>query len=248
MDLHVLNGDALATSFSLEGERLSMREALIDGPLAAETDEAFEALRAGFVSEAYEAFPDQADPVTAYLAHVASAWHRARQAGPQDRLLLWFDADAFCQINTLFWLQWIGRPGMQAKAFYIYPQAEDFGQMSPSDLEACLNEAIPIGPSLTVPATAAWQALARQDFDALEQATAKIPPTHAALRRALAWYAHHYRPEGAAGHPHIQRLIDNQRRLFPNEGRASAFARFSRAFPQAGLGDTQFFRLAGMQE
>ena len=53
MEAHVLNGDALACKFSIEGLFIVARECLIDGPVNASSINEFWKTRASFLSNTY---------------------------------------------------------------------------------------------------------------------------------------------------------------------------------------------------
>ena len=230
--------------FALEGEHIVMREAMIDGPLLPEINTEFEQMRAEFLAEAYPHVPHN------YQSVVAAEWHRLLNA-KADRIYFWFDADAFCQVNFLFWLEWlyqhpdfyIGR-----SVFYIRPQPEDFTEMSPADYFGCFNDAAPLGPALLGPAHGCWQALAMGDFEGLEIALKAVPRNHHALRNALSWYLKNYRPDPKTGHP---TLAVELAKYFERNPQIAAFSKeekfrvFSQQHKRAGLGDLQFWRLIG---
>jgi hypothetical protein len=53
METHVLNGDALAEKFLLEGELIICHEALIEGPVSAKSMNGFWKMRALYLSEGH---------------------------------------------------------------------------------------------------------------------------------------------------------------------------------------------------
>ena len=239
----MLNGDSLAAKFDLEGDRAIMREALIDGPLRPAIDADFEQVRVEYLEAAYP------EVKMNYATQVAAEWHKALQTRA-DRIYFWFDADAFCQINFLFWLEWLYmHPAIMERKhiFYIRPQPEEFGEMSTADHFGCFNDAMPLGSILLQPAHACWMALAMGDFEVLEASIKLIPQNHFALRSALNWYVKNYWPD-KNGRPKLAIELEKYYARNPQiaaYSKQEKFRIFSQQYKKAGLGDLQFWRMIG---
>lgn len=112
MIYHILNGDALAENFQLEGEKIICREALIEGEISDNTEELWQ-MRAKFIYDNY-----QADD---YLEKVKSEFDKFEKITEKDEVNLWFGNDAFCQINMWFGLYLL--QNSEAKIYRVFPDS-----------------------------------------------------------------------------------------------------------------------------
>lgn len=97
--IHILNGDAIAVRFpeSIPGEKIIVREALIDGPVKAETLEEFWEIRSRFINENY---PDASDLDYSKLS--VSEFEKILTIPTDSKIYCWFEEDLFCQVNLWF--------------------------------------------------------------------------------------------------------------------------------------------------
>lgn len=97
--IHILNGDALASQFpeSIPGERVIVREALIDGPVKADSLEEFWSIRSLFINENY---PDASDLDYSKLS--VSEFEKILNLPIDSKIYCWFEEDLFCQVNLWF--------------------------------------------------------------------------------------------------------------------------------------------------
>lgn len=97
--IHILNGDSLASQFptSIPGEKIIVREALIDGPVKADSLEEFWKIRSQFIKENY---PDASD--LDYSKHSVSEFEKILHLPADSKIYCWFEEDLFCQVNLWF--------------------------------------------------------------------------------------------------------------------------------------------------
>ncbi|CAF3412348.1 unnamed protein product [Rotaria sp. Silwood2] len=158
MIYHILNGDGLAGSFKLEGEKIICRECLIDGNVQAESLEGFWQIRSDFIK--------QSVGDKSYFEKVKSEFDKLNHLESTDEVNLWFGNEAFCQVNMWFILSLIWD-----KDAIIYRVFSDSGNWSCEfhDLDKCLdsrqkltNDDIQLGKQL-------WKAFCSQDFESLKR-------------------------------------------------------------------------------
>ena len=97
--IHILNGDTLASQFpeSIPGEKIIVRECLIDGPVKADSLEEFWRIRSLFINENY---PDSSDLDYSKLS--VSEFQKILNLPPDSKIYCWFEEDLFCQFNLWF--------------------------------------------------------------------------------------------------------------------------------------------------
>ncbi len=123
MQVHVLNGDALAENFTLEGKVIICRECLIEGPLDATSTQEFFLQRSAYLSETFALDVD-------YKTSVESEFNKLLSVGPDDEINLWFEHDLFCQVNLWFILDWIVSHKLPNQIFRINPLTSSDDQWS----------------------------------------------------------------------------------------------------------------------
>jgi hypothetical protein len=98
MDVHILNGDALAGYFPFEGEKIICRECLIDGPLYGRLPDDFFEIRAAYISDSFHV------PAEDYFRNLKSEFDRLENIPHALSINVWFEHDLFCQANLWFML------------------------------------------------------------------------------------------------------------------------------------------------
>lgn len=114
--IHILNGDSLAGQFpvSIPGEKIIVREALIDGPVKADSLEEFWEIRSRFINENY---PDASD--LDYFKLSVSEFEKILHLPAESKIFCWFEVDLFCQVNLWFVLSLLhDHPG---EVFLVLP-------------------------------------------------------------------------------------------------------------------------------
>lgn len=131
---HILNGDALLYAFpdQLPGERIVVRECLVDGDVQAETMEQLYANRAKFVSTYSE---DSAEGE--YYEKVVPEFRKMESISEDSEINLWFEDDLFCQVNLWFVIYLLFETNKERSLYLVRPTSSiqfGFGGMSQDEL------------------------------------------------------------------------------------------------------------------
>ena len=144
MKVHILNGDCLQTTLQAKNA-IIMREMLIEGPLKADSLEAFFYQRADYLEKTY------AIPTEEYNKKTVTEFEKMQQIPDHSEVYLWFDYDLFCFVNLLFVIQFIGQ-NKTLKLFLVRPLREakfriwrGFDQHSQADLKKAFSKRKKIG-------------------------------------------------------------------------------------------------------
>jgi hypothetical protein len=164
MDVHVLNGDALAENFPFVGMQVVCRECFIEGPVVADNLDELWKLRAKFIAEAFD------DEETAYYGFVKDEFEKLLAIEPEDDINLWFEHDLFCQTNLWFTLYYIQTNNLPNPLFISTPPAHGhdlwsgFGKMSANDLKTCFENRTKFSPKDIELGVSLWRAYAEYDI------------------------------------------------------------------------------------
>lgn len=115
---HVLNGDALKEQFpaSISGDRIIMRECLVDGDVSGDTMESFFANRAVYLNKTYGEVEDgyyerESIPELTKIIDIPDG----------AEINLYFEDDLFCQVN--FWFVcWLLKEKKDTTVYLIRPE------------------------------------------------------------------------------------------------------------------------------
>ncbi|MDI1322786.1 MAG: DUF1835 domain-containing protein [Algoriphagus sp.] len=130
--IHILNGDSLANQFpqSIPGEKIIVREALIDGPVKADSLDEFWEIRSRFINENY---PDASD--LDYFKLSVPEFEKILHLPADSKIYCWFEEDLFCQVNLWFVLNLLkNHPG---DVFLVLPYPDSpyhFSSLDEQDL------------------------------------------------------------------------------------------------------------------
>ncbi len=119
---HILNGDALLERFpeEIEGERIVMRECLIDGDVSGNTLEEFFENRANFIAERYE------EDKQRYYDHVLPEFEKIMNIPEGAEVNLWFEQDLFCQINMWFVIHLLKENNKSYQLNWVFPYGSQY--------------------------------------------------------------------------------------------------------------------------
>ena len=142
MVYHVLNGDALKDKFPehILGERIVLRECLVDGPVREENLEALYNLRAEYL--------DSDDPnAISYKKDVVPELNKLRAIEKGAQVYLWFEEDLFCQVNLWFAIYILKQYTEEIQMYLVLPFPDamyGFGSLSQIELEQAFSDKIDI--------------------------------------------------------------------------------------------------------
>lgn len=109
---HILNGDSLMDKFpskELDGHCIVFREALMEGPLSLDCDDAYYQSRAVFFGDSYNT----------YLDKVVPEYEKIKAIPDHSTVYLWFEDDLFCQVNLWYCIHLLGSKDI--KLFLVSP-------------------------------------------------------------------------------------------------------------------------------
>lgn len=137
--LHVLNGDSLADIFpaSLSGEIAIAREALVDGPVNANSIEELWVIRDKYLSKNYTGAVEDN-----YFNKVVPEFEKILTASSETKVYLWFENDLFCQVNLWFVMHLL--KNHRGPVYLVSPTTdliEGFGGMNQLQLEQAFRDA-----------------------------------------------------------------------------------------------------------
>ncbi len=128
MIYHILNGDGLAHSFNLVGEKIICRECLIEGEVFSKSLQDFWKVRANFIKQSYN--DDN------YFEKVKGEFDKFDKISKNDEVNLWFGNEVFCQVNLWFCLSVL--QNSNAKIYRIFPDSIDW-KCDFTDLDKSIN-------------------------------------------------------------------------------------------------------------
>ena len=113
---HILNGDALLDQFpkSIKGEKIILRECLVEGDVQGDSFESFCQVRADYLQQAYGQVVD-----VDYHKEVVPEFEKILAIPQGSEVNLWFEDDLFCQVNFWFTLHLLAQTGKEIEAFLI---------------------------------------------------------------------------------------------------------------------------------
>lgn len=244
--LHILNGDAMVKAFdaaALPGERLVWREALIAGPVTFLHTKAWIERRAEHLASAYGA-----DPLTCRRDLEAQEMGLLHALENGREIVLWFEADLFCQLHLIYILFRIdaGRKGgvvprvtlVSARSIGEDPYA-GFGRMTSEELGGMftMRERLSLAPLRL--GCAAWSMYA-SDYPLriehlLEEGTDGLKDLGPALRAHLARFPSTENGLGSIQQGALELIADGAITF------GDLFRAFATRLPLYGLGDFQFW-------
>jgi hypothetical protein len=141
MIYHVLPGDSLLQEFSktdIDGDVIVCREALISGPIDANSLDEFWQQRARFILTEY------GEDEIEYHEKVAAELNKLTELTSDDEVNLWFEYELFCSVNMWFCLSLLKESA--ARIFRVEPIGLDtdkrwdgFGYFVADGLKACFE-------------------------------------------------------------------------------------------------------------
>ena len=169
MIYHVMPGDSVAGEFrksGIDGEMIVCREALIAGPIDADTLDNFGNERAQSILAEY------GEDEIEYHERVADELAKLSDLTDDDEINLWFEYELFCSVNMWFCLSLLKDRG--AVVYRVEPIGLDeadrwdgFGKFEADDLKACFELRSKFTEDDIALGAALWQAYRRRDHDAL---------------------------------------------------------------------------------
>jgi hypothetical protein len=156
MILHVLNGDALAETFNIEGEPIICRECLIEGETHATSLDEFWKIRATFIKNTYGE--------SNYFDKTAREFEKLQKLSAGDEVNLWFGNELFCQTNLWFCLSLLEKSN--AKIYRVFPDSNNWNCKF-DDLQSCFDNRIKLSNEDLQLGVNLWKAYQIADYKRL---------------------------------------------------------------------------------
>ncbi|MCB0656036.1 MAG: hypothetical protein KDC57_07870 [Saprospiraceae bacterium] len=234
---HILNGDALNEQFPgvLEGERIIMRECLLEGDVAGNSPEELYRTRARYLSSRYEEVTDEW-----YYKKTVVELDKIRNIIPGTDISLWFEEDLFCQVNLWYVSHLLTQTGNHS-AFLVLPDAHcryNFGAMNQADLIAAFRQRQPLDVTVL---SELWTCYQKQDGPGLEAIASRHHHEYPFLRAAV--QAHRDRISGDENPGRPIRVLTEIIEELGTTALGPVFKAFHQREPVYGYGDLQIQRM-----
>jgi hypothetical protein len=181
MELHVLNGDALAQKFTMSNNVVICREALIDGPVNTEDEEGFWKARSHFISETYNSSNSE------YQKRVVEEYKKLKTANAKE-INLWFEHDLFCQTNLWFTIAFLTKHKKPSDLYIVYPSHTDltfsgFGRLTRGEITELSKSKIFVSEDDMQLAISLWDAYRKSELDRLSTLASVVSPCFPRLKQ-----------------------------------------------------------------
>jgi hypothetical protein len=244
MSVHILNGDSLWHQFpdQIAGDKLVMRECLMDGPVAASLEQdpdLFYKDRVTFL----RALTDEEISQERYMKEVGGLYEKIQSITDHSNLYLWFEHDLFCQVNCWFILWLIARDtSHDYDAWMVHPKEEapySFAAHTTDELVHAFEHAQPVTELDQLGKL--WPAFCNQDNQRLVTLAHALETTYPFLLPAIQAHLDRHPTDESPGRP-IQTLMQIKQSS-PEASFGEIFQEFSRREGIYGMGDLQVKQL-----
>lgn len=174
MTYHILNGDALADRFpqEIQGNKIIMRECLVDGPIKAASFEEFLKIRSAYLDTTYK---DQA--LVTYDEFVLPELQKLNEIEHDSNVYLWFEEDVFCQVNTWFICFLLEQHIGEQNIFFVIPDTNvkmGFAGLDEHDLIIAYEKAMKVSGVELIELAKLWEAYKAVDIVRMRELTNEL--------------------------------------------------------------------------
>lgn len=173
--VHILNGDVLRLTLphTITGKRITLREAFIEGPVTPSIDETFWGKRTTFYQRTYGIATEE------YKLKTEDELNKIPQVLRDAHVHLWFEQDAFCQVNLWFSCKMLIQRKFSGKAYLVLPKNEPFkwngfGDLNVQELGECLKGRILLSPRELRYLSNCWEYFANGHYTQLKSKYAHL--------------------------------------------------------------------------
>ncbi|MDB4438762.1 DUF1835 domain-containing protein [bacterium] len=238
--VHILNGDALLDRFpsGIEGEKIIMRECLIDGNIKGDNLEDFFKNRTAYISS-----EGWIDSESEYYDKSASEINKLYNISEEANVYLWFEEDLFCQVNMWFICSILSSLNVTRNVMFVRPLEHapySFGHHTQDNLLQIFNEAIRIDDVSYF--SKLWKAYVKNDSKELLKLRDILPSNLNFISTAIE--AQVYRR--ATDDNMLDNLSSDVKKIIEESDTTSfaiAFQKFSKRYTHYGFGDLQFKKI-----
>ncbi len=229
---HILNGDALLQQLpdSVSGERIVAREALVDGPVKAETLEELYQIRDQFISTRYPGYV-----AGEYFDKTVPEFNNILEIPPGSEINLWFEDDLFCQVNFWFVCHLLSKSEYSHSVYLVRPPVHSqygFGGFQPDTLPELLNNKIQVDREIIQLLADLWKAYQYDDLKSMNELAQQLH-SFPFVRNAVE--AHIDRVENNTPVKILKQIIEELK----TEEFGPVFREFCKRTPHYGFGDLQ---------
>jgi len=230
---YILNGDALLNQLGEEipGEKIVLRETMIDGPLDGATLSDFYETRSTFMFDKYH-LPSKSE----YDKKSVAEFDKIRNIPHESDINLWFEDDLFCQTNFWFTTHLLISFKCKNPVYLVRPNKGNeysFGMMSINELKESLTNKIRITQNELIEFQKLWKYYctnsSSQMLPIAEKLQAKFPFLVPAIRANM---------NKLAGEP--QKVAEGIIKELNTTDFKMIFQEFCKRQPIYGFGDVQF--------
>lgn len=241
--IHIANGDAAAGRLKQWDPKLtciSWREALIEGPALKSGLNDWIKARAEYLSEAYGIEPGRC------RKDLESLHASLRGTFEADEVVLWFDEDAFCQVNLMYLLSVLAG-ALKTGTRVTIPKSEGnssvhaISNLSETKLQAAFDKRQEYAPDKLGIAKSAWSAYCAKDPLAIRNFAFENEGLEPSLKTAMLSHLRRF-PAKGDGLGVTERFLLKTCASAPLDFE-ELFARFSTTMPLYGFGDYQVWNL-----
>lgn len=236
---HILNGDALSEFFpnNIKGQKLIVRECLVDGPVTTDNLEAFFKIRSEYLESNYNS---EIDSKGKYFNEVVPQFQAMLNIPEASNVFLWFEDDLFCQVNLWFVIYLLSKS--KVNLFLVRPAKHSpygFGGLSESELESCFQNKTYLNDHTIF--TQIWQNYQDHDLDKMKEIGLKYQDEFTFLPPAIQAHADRAPKDGELSRPHqaIKEIIEELGSI----DFGKVFKEFSSREAIYGFGDFQVKKL-----
>jgi len=238
--VHVLNGDVLLNRFpkNIQGEKITMRECLIDGELVYGDIEFFFEVRSAFIFGNHWISEERE-----YYNKLVSELLYLKNINSNAVIYLWFEEDLFCQVNMWFICHFLFTIKCKNEIKVVRPLSHapySFGQHSDEQLLSIYTNTIPLGDLSLFDKL--WQAYVNNQKDDLMKIKGILPKGLGFISTAIDAELHRNEVDSDG----IDNLTKDVKLICTNIETLSfelAFQEFGKLYPEYGLGDLQFKKI-----
>lgn len=182
MKYHILNGDALLDKFpKIEGEKVVLRECLIEGDKSGDTWDIFVKNRVAFLNKQYATTPQE------YLDKSVAEFEKIKQISASDEVYFWFEDDLFCQVNFWFSCSLLSKSDF-FKCFFVRAKSTEeygFGGMNTADLQLAYQNTIRLQSSDIDVFTEFWNVYKTHEISKLVESKSKLSSSFSFVGNAI---------------------------------------------------------------
>ena len=239
--IHILNGDALLQQFpkEIKGEKIIMRECLVDGDVGGDNLPEFYSKRASFLEANYRSTKGD------YERKSISELNKITNISQETSVNLWFEDDLFCQVNLWFVAHLLKGSNNSNEVFLVRPTNSSlqygFGGLDENALLTTFTNRAKLMPAEVTALSDLWGAYKSDSRDRMQNIAFNNRATLPFLPEAVEAHLDRFSKNGLPGRPEKSLLKIMEDLGLKDFG--PVFKEFSRREPIYGFGDLQVKRL-----